>query len=208
MAQDPIRIRQSAAPEAPGPAFYFDLGSPEAYLAAERVLQVMPVATPWVPVLERDLGPAAPTVDRDDFTARAAGAGLQPVRWPDAFPFDSEQAMLAATYARAIGRVVPFSLAAFRQAFAGGRALSSDDAIVIAGSGCEMHPKALLTGSGTRGTRAALERETALAADRGVTSVPAVWLPGAAGGGDDDDLVFHGADGLERAAAACEVLAS
>jgi len=204
VAQDPITIHHTE-PETAGPAFYFDLGSPEAYLTAERVLQVMPVATPWVPVLERDLGPAAGTVDRDDFAARAAGAGLQPVRWPDAFPFDSEQAMLAATYARSIGRVVPFSLAAFRQAFAGGRALSSDDVIVIAGSGCEMHPKALLTGTRTRGTRAALTRETALAAERGVTQVPAVWVPGA---GDGGGQVFDGADGLERAAAACEVLAS
>jgi 2-hydroxychromene-2-carboxylate isomerase len=187
------------------PTFYFDLGSPEAYLAAERVLQVMPVATPWVPVLERDLGSPLLAVERDVFSARAAGAGLQPVRWPDPFPFDSEPVMLAATYARSIGRVVPFALAAFRQAFAGGRTLSSDDAIVIAGSGCEMHPRALLTGSRTRGTRAALERETALAAERGVTHLPAVWVPGANAGGGQ---VFDGADGLERAAAACEVLAS
>ena len=49
--------------------------------------------------------------------------GLQPLRWPDPFPFDSEQALLAATYAKSIGRVVAFSLAAFRQAFAGGHAL-------------------------------------------------------------------------------------
>ena len=196
-------------PEPAGPVFYFDLGSPEAYLAAERVLQVMPVATPWVPVLERGLGSPVAAVDRDDFAARAAAAGLQPVRWPDPFPFDSEQAMLAATYARAIGRVVPFALAAFRQAFAGGRAMSGDDAIVIAGSGCEMHPKALLTGSRTRVTRATLERETALAAERGVTRVPAVWVPGDGDGdGDGDGRVFDGADGLERAAAACAVLAS
>ena len=139
----------------------------------------MPVATPWVPVLARELQPpATPPIDRDDFAARAERAGLQPVRWPEPFPFDSELAMQAATYARSIGRVVAFSLAAFRQAFAGGRALSSEDAVVIAGSGCEMHPKALLTGCRTRGTRNALARETALAAQRGARSVPAVWVPG------------------------------
>ena len=166
----------------------------------------MPVATPWVPVLERDLGSPAAAVDRDAFTARAAAAGLQPVRWPDPFPFDSEPAMLAATYARSIGRVVPFALAAFRQAFAGGRALSSDDAIVIAGSGCEMHPRALLTGSRTRGTRAALSSETALAAAarRHAASRPSGCPARRRGSGQ----VFEGADGLERAAAACEVLAS
>ena len=191
----------SVSGHAPGdepaaPVFHFDLGSPEAYLAAERVLQVMPVATPWVPVLARDLGGAAGgPVDRDALAARAAEAGLQPLRWPDPFPFDSELAMLAATYARSIGRVVAFSLAAFRQAFAGGRALSGDNAVVIAGAACEMHPKALLTGCATRGTRTALARETALATARGVRGVPAVWLP--------DGRVFDGQDCLERAAAAC-----
>jgi 2-hydroxychromene-2-carboxylate isomerase len=176
------------------PVFHYDLGSPEAYLAAERVLQVMPVATPWVPVLARDLG-AQPPVDRDELAARAAAAGLQPLRWPDPFPFDSELAMRAATYARSIGRVVAFSLPAYRQAFAGGRALSGEDAVVIAGAACEMHPKALLTGCATRGTRVALARETALATARGVRGVPAVWLP--------DGRVFDGPDCLERAAAAC-----
>lgn len=178
------------------PVFHFDLGSPEAYLAAERVLQVMPVAMPWVPVLARDLRGAPPApIDRGALAARAAAAGLQPLRWPDPFPFDSDLAMLAATYSRSIGRVVAFALAAFRQAFAGGRALSGEDAVVIAGAACEMHPKALLTGCRTRATRETLTRETALAAERGVRTVPAVWLP--------DGRVFDGPDGLEHAAAAC-----
>ena len=181
---------------APGPAFHFDLGSPEGYLAAERVLRIMPVATPWVPVLERDLGGGAGgTVDREDVERRARAAGLQPLRWPEPFPFDSERAMLAATYARSIGRVAPFALAAFRQAFAGGHALETDDAVVIAGAACEMHPKALLAGAATRAAREALERETALAAERGVRETPAVWVPGAG--------VFAGPDCLERAAACC-----
>ena len=189
----------SVTDRAPGdepaaPVFHFDLGSPEAYLAAERVLQVMPVATPWVPVLARDLGDPPP-VDRGELAARAAQAGLQPLRWPDPFPFDSELAMQAATYARSIGRVVAFSLAAYRQAFAGGRALSGEDAVVIAGAACEMHPKALLAGCATRGTREALARETALAAACGVRTVPAVRLP--------DGRVFEGPDCLERAATAC-----
>jgi 2-hydroxychromene-2-carboxylate isomerase len=178
------------------PAFYFDLASPAAYLAAERVLQAMPVATPWLPVLERDLGgePRQP-VDRARIERLAAAAGIQPLRWPDPFPFDAERAMLAATFARSIGRVVPYALAAFRQAFAGGHALDRDDAIVIAGAACEMHPKALLVGAATRGTRDALARETALAAQRGVGETPAVWVPGAG--------VFSGPDCLELAAAAC-----
>ena len=54
--------------------------------------------------------------------------------------------MLAATYAKRIGRAVAFSLAAFRQAFAGGRDLGDEDTVLIAGAACEMHPTALLKG--------------------------------------------------------------
>ncbi len=77
----------------------------------------------------------APSVDafrceqeRDAFRARSRAAprelGLQPLRWPEPFPFDSALAMRVATYAKSIGRTVPFAQAAFRQAFAGGRDLA------------------------------------------------------------------------------------
>ncbi len=52
--------------------------------------------------------------------------------------------MLAATYAKRIGRAVAFSLAAFRQAFAGGRDLGDTDTVLIAAAACEMHPAAVL----------------------------------------------------------------
>ena len=92
------------------PIFYFDLASPEAYLSAERVLQTMPVATEWVPVLARGL-PAPETFDAfrcaeerasvlEGFAATARARGLQPLRWPDPFPFDSGHAMHVATYAK------------------------------------------------------------------------------------------------------------
>ena len=40
-------------------AFYFDLASPLAYLAAERVLHVLPGPAEWRPVLARELSPPA-----------------------------------------------------------------------------------------------------------------------------------------------------
>ena len=67
---------------------------------------------------------------------------LQAVRWPPAF--DSELALRAATYAKQIGRVVAFGLAAFRQAYAGGADLGDTDVVLIAASACEMHPRAVL----------------------------------------------------------------
>ena len=193
---------------ADGPAFYFDLGSPDAYLLAERVLQTMPVATEWIPVLAAGL-PGAETYDafrceheRDivlgDFVAAARRRDLQPLRWPDPFPFDSELAMLAATYARQIGRTVAFALAAFRQAFAGGRALDRDG-VLIAAAACEMHPSAVLKAVETRLVRDALARETARAIERGVRDVPAIVV---------GDRVFHGDAGLPAAARAAGAAAA
>ena len=184
------------------PAFYFDLGSPEAYLVAERILQVMPVATEWVPVLARDL-PGGDAFDgfrcADDreialqrIERAAADRGLQPVRWPDPFPFDSELAMHAATFARQIGRTVAFGLAAFRQAYAGGRSLARQDNVLIAGSACEMHPAAILRAVGTRSVTGALERATGAAIDRGARDTPAIAV---------GERVFHGDARLDEAAA-------
>jgi 2-hydroxychromene-2-carboxylate isomerase len=186
------------------PAFYFDLRSPEAYLAAERVLQTLPVAAEWIPVLSEDL-PGADTLegfrcetDREAFLERIARTaerrGLQPLRWPRPFPSDSAFAMRAATYAKQIGRTVPFALAAFRQAFAGGRDLSVADNVLIAAAACEMHPAAVLKGAGLTSIATRLDEATALAAQRGVRDVPAVWLP--TGG------VFLGDDALDEAARA------
>ena len=68
--------------------------------------------------------------------------------------------MIGATYAKQIGRAVAFSLAAFRQAFAGGRALD-EDTVVIAAAACEMHPRAVLQALGRRSVAAALDAATA-----------------------------------------------
>jgi 2-hydroxychromene-2-carboxylate isomerase len=189
--------------DAPG-AFYFDLASPEAYLSAERVLPAVGGAIEWIPVLARDLGPGAESWqafrcqdDREIALMRierlAAQRGLQPLRWPDPFPFDSEYAMRVATYAKQIGRTVAFALAAFRQAFAAGRALDDTDNVLIAASACEMHPQAIVKSAVTKGLAQALADATEQARGRGVRDVPAIWTP---------ERVFHGDAALEAAASA------
>src|SRR6202035_1164976 len=98
-------------------SFYFDLQSPLAYLAAERVLHVLPGPAEWQPVLARELGrenggaggrseasaaqgaQEASQAWRAELADRARELGLQPLRWPEPFPFDSALAMRAATYA-------------------------------------------------------------------------------------------------------------
>ena len=184
------------------PRFYYDLASPDAYVAAERVVDVLGVVPEFVPV--RLAGLAAGGVGgfrcaeeeaiyRHEIERRAAAAGVMPLRWPPELPADTEWAMLVATYAKQAGRVVAFSLAAFRQAFAAGRDLGDRDTVLIAAAAAEMHPAAVLKGAGLRGTRARLDAATAAAAEAGVLDVPAV----SAGG-----RVFHGDLGLAAAAAA------
>jgi 2-hydroxychromene-2-carboxylate isomerase len=172
-------------------AFYFDLASPEAYLASERVLHVLPAPAQWQPIL-------APVpvegATRDELqevlAARASELGLQPLRMPEPFPFDSSLAMRVATYAKSIGRTVPFAQAAFRQAFAGGHSLQDPDYVLIAAAACEMHPAAVLRAADMRSVREQLERASSEAEQAGVGSVPAIVVDGA---------VFQGEDAPERA---------
>lgn len=165
---------RAAAPQAP--IFFFDVAVPEAYLSAERILALMPVPCAWQPVLARKLPGGHPTdIDRAAIEQTAAARGLQPMRWPDPLPFDSELAMRAAVYARSGGKTVSFSLAAFRQAYAGGRALSETDNILIAGAAAELHPRALLKALQLRSTISGLQHLTDQAITLGVTQVPAIW---------------------------------
>lgn len=175
------------------PVFYYDLGSPECYLAAEQVMHALGTVPEWQPILASELGGETPTVDRKDVERRAQELGLQPLRWPEQLVPDSRPAMLAATYAKQIGRAVAFSLAAFRQAFAAGRDLSDTDTVLIAGAACEIHPTALAQALGRRPVAQTLADATARARNAGVRSVPAIEAGG---------TVFEGLEALPRAARA------
>jgi 2-hydroxychromene-2-carboxylate isomerase len=184
------------------PVFYFDLVSPEAWLAAERVNAVLPVVPEWEPILLERL-PGGEAIDawrcneeREiamlEMERLAGKRELQPLRWPPEWPTSSETAMLAATYAKQMGRTVAFSLAAFRQAFAAARDLGQRDNVLVAAAACEMHPAALLKGIELKSVRRALDEATEQAAAHGVRGVPTIRI------GND---LFTGERGVEAAAA-------
>ena len=184
------------------PRLYFDLASPEAYLAAERSHAVLGVVPEWVPVslaglAAGEVGPFRCAEEvaayREDVDRRARAYGLMALRWPAEFPPDSQWAMLVATYAKQIGRVVAFSQAAFRQVYAAGRDLGDRDTVLLAGAAAEMHPAAVIKGTGLASVRRRLDDATAAAAAAGVLDVPAVRV---------GDRVFHGDAELAAAAAA------
>ena len=174
--------------------FFYDLASPDAYLAAERVVDVLGEVPEFVPV--RMGGPEGfrcaeeEAIYRAEVERRAEGYGLMPLKWPPELSPDTDWAMLVATYAKQVGRAVAFSMAAFRQAFAAGRDLADRDTVLIAAAAAEMHPAAVVKGAELRGTRARLEAATAAARAAGVREVPAVAIGG---------RVFHGDRELEAA---------
>jgi 2-hydroxychromene-2-carboxylate isomerase len=192
---------------APRATFYYDLGSPYAYLAAERVHSVFESsgAEPpaWQPVLlgalfkrfGRDSWANGPDRDQGlrEVERRAQAYGLPPIRWPDPFPGNTLFAMRVATFATEIGRGVSLPLAAFRQAFAAGRDLSDPDNVFIAAASAELHPRALRAAAERDSIKARLKQVTATAGDLGVIGVPSVVV---------GDTVFWGDDRLEEAAAA------
>jgi 2-hydroxychromene-2-carboxylate isomerase len=187
--------------------FYYDLGSPYAYLAAERVNGLFTAAgapvPEWQPILlgglfkrfERSswgLGPDRETGMRE-CARRASAYGLPPIRWPDPWPPNTLIAMRAATFAKSIGKTVSFSLAGFRQAFAAGRDLGELDGVAIAAAAAEIHPRALEAAIARDAIKAGLREATDMAGDLGVRGVPTVIVGEAA---------FWGDDRLEEAAAA------
>jgi 2-hydroxychromene-2-carboxylate isomerase len=187
------------------PTFYYDLGSPYAYLAAERIQGVLPVVPVWQPILLGGIwketgGRSWATTDKREegiaeIERRAGRYGLMPVRWPDGWPNNTLTAMRAAIFAQQTGRAVAFSLAAFRQAFAAGKDLSDIDNVLIAAAACELHPTAVLKGIEMQSTKERLREMTREAYERGVRGVPTVVV-----GGE----LFWGDERLEDAAAALQ----
>ncbi len=187
--------------------FYFDLGSPYAYLAAERISGLFSAAEleqpEWQPVLLGGLfqrferGSWSQTPARAEGMAeverRASAYGLSPIVWPDPWPGNTLTAMRTATFAKQTGRTVSFALAAFRQAFAAGRDLSEPDNVWIAAAACELHPRALEKAVQTEAVKGALREATEQAGERGVFGVPSVVV---------GEEVFWGDDRLEEAVAA------
>jgi 2-hydroxychromene-2-carboxylate isomerase len=184
--------------------FYFDVGSPYAYLAAERIERVLPSPVEWQPIL---LGGIFKLTGRSswalgDFQSRRRGMaeierrathyGLPPLRWPDPWPDDYLAAMRVATWARTQGRGRDYALSALRSAFAGGRHLGDLEALIDAAAEAGLDRAAARAALDDRSVKDELRAATAEAHARGVYGVPTV-----AAGGE----LFWGDDRLEDAAA-------
>jgi 2-hydroxychromene-2-carboxylate isomerase len=185
------------------PVLYFDVGSPFAYLAAERAERVLGVDPVWQPVLVGGLFKLAGrsswargdaerrAAGIRDIEARAARYGLPPLRWPDPWPGDYLTAMRAATWTQSRGAAKAFALAATRRAFVEGRDLSLTDEVLAALDSAGL--AASLDEITDPAVKLALRAATEAAHARGVFGVPTVAV---------GDELFWGDDRLEEAAAA------
>jgi 2-hydroxychromene-2-carboxylate isomerase len=169
------------------PLFFYDLGSPYAWLAAERMFEAT-----WIPVLLGGIFKATGRGSWAETPARANGIaeverrarerGLPPPRWPDPWPNDGLHAMRVA--AAADSR--EFALAAFRLHFTEGRPLSDPANVAAAAERVGIEPAE---------DKQKLRANTDRALELGVFGVPTVVVGGEA---------FWGDDRLEEAASVLE----
>jgi 2-hydroxychromene-2-carboxylate isomerase len=190
--------------------FYFDIGSPYAYLAAERLPTLLPESVRWQPVL---LGGLFKLTGRSswalgDYRRRQSGMaeierrarayGLPPIHWPDPWPTDYLGAMRAATFAfeQDLGR--DFTRSAMRAAFQRGRDLSISAHVLDAAAEAGLDRDATSAAMADPAIKAILREATDAAHARGVFGVPTVAV---------GDELFWGDDRLEDAVAQLRAVA-
>ncbi|MEA2410670.1 MAG: hypothetical protein QOC77_1231 [Thermoleophilaceae bacterium] len=193
------------------PVFFYDLMSPYAYLAAERIDELLPEPATWQPVL---LGGLFKLTGRSSWALgdyerrrrgmaeierRAALYRIPPLRWPDPWPSSSLAAMRLAVHARRAGRERAFAAAAFRTAFEEGCDLAELRHVVRAAAEAGFDEPEVLEALSDRSVKNELRDATDLAHARGVFGVPTVAV---------GDELFWGDDRLEDAAAVARAAAA
>jgi len=189
----------------PGVTFYFDLGSPFAYLAAERLHELLPEPIAWQPVSLGALfklngrsswalgDPGGRQAGMAEVERRAQLYELAPVRWPDPWPTNYLYAMRAATYAFQAGHGRSFTMRAFRHAFVHGHDLAIPEHVLEAAEQAGLDPRAVDGASSDPQIKLALRTATDAAHALGVFGVPTIAI---------DDELFWGDDRLQDAATA------
>jgi len=189
----------------PGATFYFDLGSPYAYLSAERIAEVLPEPVAWQPIslggLFKLTGRRSWARDEDsrrragmaEVERRAQSYGLAPLRWPEPWPSNYLFAMRAATFAFQQGRGRELTIAAFRHEFRDGRDLGEPANVLRAAADAGLEAGAVEDAARDPQIKQELRAATDTAHELGVFGVPTVAV---------DGQLFWGDDRLADAAAA------
>jgi 2-hydroxychromene-2-carboxylate isomerase len=184
-------------PQAPRAIFYFDLGSPFAYLTAERIGGLLSASVDWQPVSLGALfkangrsswalgDPSRRQTGMAEVERRARSYGLPPLRWPDPWPSNYLFAMRAVTFAFQVGRGRELALRAFRDAFQDGSDLGVPEHVLRAATEVGMDAEAVADAVRDPEVKLALRSATDAAHARGVFGVPTVAVGGELFWGDD-----------------------
>jgi 2-hydroxychromene-2-carboxylate isomerase len=175
--------------------FYFDLGSPYVYLAAERLDSLGHGDAEWQPV---SLGGLFKLTGRSswglsetreagmaEIEARARRYGLPPLRWPDPWPGHYLQAMRACVAAGERDGLESFARTALRLAFTEGRDLSRVDEVLEAARRSGLDPEWLASRIADQDIKDRLRAATEAAHARGVFGVPTLAVGDRLLWGDD-----------------------
>jgi 2-hydroxychromene-2-carboxylate isomerase len=194
----------------PQPTFYFDLGSPYAYLTAERLESVLGEPVRWQPLSLGGLfkangrsswalgDPERRQAGMAEVERRAREYRLPPLRWPDPWPGNYLTAMRATTFAFTAGRGREFALTAFRDAFVHGIDLSLPEHVLDAAARAGLNRHEVEAATQEPEIKLALRAATDAAHALGVIGVPTIAIPVPGGPGEE---LFWGDDRLEDAAA-------
>ncbi len=177
--------------------FYYDLGSPYAYLTADRIDEQFDtdVTVDWVPVLLGGIfkhtgrSSWAETPRREDGIAeiaqRASVYGMPLFRYPEPWPNNGLAVMRVATWAHSAGAGRRFARAAFEVQFNDGLPLSEAENIELAAHRAGLDPQFALGSTDDPAVKQALIDNTQAAIDAGAIGVPTIVVGGEAFWGDD-----------------------
>lgn len=189
--------------------FFYDLGSPYAYLTATRVDDAFgaDIEVEWVPVLLGAIFLAAERGSWAETPARKAGMqtverraeklGMSEFKWPEPWPNNGLAAMRVATWANREGFGREFALAAFYEQFVVGRPLSEGSNIKAAAERAGLSAAAALAALRDAEIKELLRVNTKMAIEAGVVGVPTISVRGQLFWGDDrlDEAVGQAAVG-------------
>lgn len=195
------RFERQPAPSAAGvpratrATFYFDLGSPFTYLAAERVDRQL-TSVSWRPVLGEIVEAVPPSRALAEERARALGL---PIVWPEPGVGSTRPAMRVAALAAERGCGAAFVLAASRLAFCGGFELDHPEVLAEAAAAAGLGLDECLRAAGDSSRDRAMEAAATRLAELGVVRLPAVRV---------GRVLFSGEDRLSEAVAATQGLSA
>ncbi len=156
------------------PAFFFDLGCPFSYLAAEQVPRALGQVD-WVParlslISDEPWGRLEAVCTA---AQRRAVVLRLPLVWPERFPAARPRALRAASHAAALGAGDRFVLAASRLAFCGGFDLEDTDVLAEAAAAAGIAIDACLAAAEDSAMDEAICATARGLLERGVTRLPA-----------------------------------